>query len=95
MNTTHQRLQALEGRNGCLRIQTHSHNHVFSLRSSGTFAGAGFNLSYRVLHPSGIGFVSEFGTGESGKMELTGTSDLFLWELNLQPKKAERLQKSP
>ena len=62
---------------------------------SGTFTGAGFNLSYRVLHPSGIVLVSEFGTGESGKMELTGTSDLFLWELNLQPKKAERLQKSP
>ena len=56
MNTTHQRLQALEGRNGCLWIQTHSHNHVSSLRSSGTFAGAGLNLSYRVLHPSGIGF---------------------------------------
>jgi len=77
MNTTHQRLQALEGRNGCLRIQTHSHNHVSSLRSSGTFAGAGLNLSYRVLNPSGIGFVSEFGTGESGKMELIGISEFY------------------
>ena len=62
---------------------------------SGTFTGAGLNLSYRVLHPSGIGFVLEFGTGESVKMELIGTSEFFLWELNLQPKKAERLQKSP
>jgi hypothetical protein len=29
---------------------------------SGTFTGAGLNLSYRVLHPSGIGFVLEFGS---------------------------------
>ena len=56
MNTTHQRLQALEGRIGRLQIRADSQNPMSPLRSSRTITGAGLNFSYRVLHPSGICF---------------------------------------